>query len=58
MVNNWALAIGINQYEFSSVRPLRFAEQNALAMRQFLCDKAEFPAGQVLVPKCLLNRVQ
>jgi formylglycine-generating enzyme required for sulfatase activity len=49
MVNNWAIAIGINQYEFLPNAPLRFAENDALAMQRFLCEDAKFDPDKVML---------
>jgi GUN4-like/Caspase domain len=49
MANNWAIAVGINQYEFLPEASLSFAAQDALAMRQFLCAEAGFQEKQVLL---------
>jgi formylglycine-generating enzyme required for sulfatase activity len=49
MANNWAIAVGINNYDFLPNAPLRFADRDALAMRQFLCDRAGFDAEKVLL---------
>ncbi len=48
MANNWAIVVGINTYKFLPKASLKFAEQNALAIRQFLCEEAGFAAEQVL----------
>ncbi|MBW4488486.1 MAG: caspase family protein [Trichocoleus desertorum ATA4-8-CV12] len=47
MVNHWAIAIGINQYQF--LQPLRYAQQDAQALRDFLVEEAGFPAEQCLL---------
>jgi GUN4-like/Caspase domain len=49
MANNWAIAVGINHYEFLPEASLSFAAQDALAMRQFLCAEAGFQEKQVLL---------
>jgi Caspase domain len=49
MANNWAIVVGINTYKFLPKASLKFAEQDALAMRQFLCEEAGFAADQVLL---------
>ncbi len=40
MTKNWALVIGINQYEF--LQPLKYANRDARLMREFLCTEAGF----------------
>jgi uncharacterized caspase-like protein len=40
MARNQAIIIGINQYEF--LQPLRYAQQDALAMQRFLLEEAQF----------------
>lgn len=47
MANHWAIAIGINQYQF--LQPLRYAQQDAQALRDFWVDAAEFGANQCLL---------
>ena len=48
--NNWAIVVGINQYEhLPSDDHLKYAVKDALAMQAFLCDQAQFPADNVLV---------
>jgi hypothetical protein len=47
MVKHWAIAIGINQYQF--LQPLRYAQQDAQALRDFLVEKASFPTDQCLL---------
>jgi formylglycine-generating enzyme required for sulfatase activity len=49
MANNWAIAIGINHYEFLPNAPLRFAENDALAMQRFLCEDAKFDPDKVML---------
>ncbi|MGI0495543.1 GUN4 domain-containing protein [Alkalinema pantanalense CENA528] len=49
MANNWAIAVGINNYDFLPEASLSFAVQDALAMRRFLQDEAGFAAEQVLL---------
>ncbi|MEM9220143.1 MAG: caspase family protein [Cyanobacteria bacterium P01_F01_bin.150] len=51
MAKNWALIIGINNYEF--LQPLRYAKQDAEAVQDFLINKAEFE--QVL---CFMDNSQ
>jgi uncharacterized caspase-like protein len=48
MANNWAIVGGINNYKFLPNASLKFAGQDALAIRQFLCEEAGFAADQVL----------
>jgi hypothetical protein len=48
MARNWAIAIGMNQYDFLP-DPLLFAVSDAVAMQRFLCEQAGFPAEQVLL---------
>lgn len=40
MVKNWALAIGINQYDF--LQPLKYAKRDALLMQKLLYGEAGF----------------
>ncbi len=40
MVKNWALAIGINQYDF--LQPLKYAQRDAQLMQKLLCSEAGF----------------
>ncbi|MFB2773238.1 GUN4 domain-containing protein [Pelatocladus sp. BLCC-F211] len=40
MTKNWALVIGINQYEF--LQPLKYAKRDAQLMQEFLCNEAGF----------------
>jgi hypothetical protein len=40
MVKNWALAIGINQYDF--LQPLKYAKRDALLMQKLLYSEAGF----------------
>ena len=48
--NNWAIVVGINQYEHLPADDhLKYAVKDALAMQSFLCDRAQFPADNVLV---------
>lgn len=41
MAQNWAVVIGINQYEHLQ-RPLKYATRDAELMRDFLCNEAGF----------------
>ena len=48
--NNWAIVVGINQYEHLTLDDhLKYAVKDALAMQTFLCDQAQFSADNVLV---------
>ncbi len=48
--NNWAIVVGINEYEHLPADDhLKYAVKDALAMQAFLCDQAQFPADNVLV---------
>ncbi|MHC5610810.1 MAG: SUMF1/EgtB/PvdO family nonheme iron enzyme [Nostoc sp.] len=40
MAKNWAIAIGINQYDY--LQPLNYAKRDALLMQEFLADEAGF----------------
>uniref|UniRef100_UPI0035CB792F SUMF1/EgtB/PvdO family nonheme iron enzyme n=1 Tax=uncultured Nostoc sp. TaxID=340711 RepID=UPI0035CB792F len=40
MVKNWAIAIGINQYDY--LQPLNYAKRDALLMQEFLGNEAGF----------------
>jgi len=42
---NWAICIGINQYD--DLQPLKFAVRDAERMKDWLINKAGFPASQV-----------
>ncbi|KST61800.1 caspase family protein [Mastigocoleus testarum] len=47
MANNWAIAIGINQYQF--FQPLRCAQADAEGLKQALVERGEFFAQQCLL---------
>ncbi|OKH48564.1 peptidase C14 [Calothrix sp. HK-06] len=47
MANNWAIAIGINQYQF--LQPLACAEADAMALRAFLIEDGAFKEQQCLL---------
>lgn len=48
--NDWAIVIGINAYKFlPSDDHLKYAVNDALKMRQFLCEQAKFPEENVLL---------
>lgn len=47
MANNWAIAIGINQYQF--FQPLRYAQSDAETFRQVLISEAGFLPQQCLL---------
>jgi GUN4-like/Caspase domain len=47
--NNWAIVVGVNDYDFLPDASLRFAVKDALAMKAFLCEEAGFPEKQVLL---------
>ncbi|MBF2064793.1 MAG: caspase family protein [Calothrix sp. C42_A2020_038] len=47
MANNWAIAIGINQYQF--LQPLACAQADAEALRTFLIDDGAFKQQQCLL---------
>lgn len=49
MANNWAIVVGINEYEFLPNVSLKFAVADALAMQKFLCEEAGFDAEKVLL---------
>jgi GUN4-like/Caspase domain len=49
MANNWAIVVGVNDYDFLPEASLRFAVNDALAMKAWLCDQAGFPETQVLL---------
>jgi formylglycine-generating enzyme required for sulfatase activity/uncharacterized caspase-like protein len=49
MANNWAIVVGINEYEFLPNASLKFAVADALAMQKFLCEEAGFDAEKVLL---------
>ncbi|MEH1924016.1 SUMF1/EgtB/PvdO family nonheme iron enzyme [Nostoc sp.] len=40
MAKNWAIAIGINQYDY--LQPLNYAKRDALLMQEFLANEAGF----------------
>lgn len=47
MVKHWAIAIGINQYQF--LQPLRYAQQDAQALHDFWVEEVGFPFDQCLL---------
>jgi uncharacterized caspase-like protein len=48
--NDWAIAIGINTYEFlPPADHLKYAVHDAVKVRQFLCEQAKFPQENVLL---------
>lgn len=47
--NDWAIVIGINEYEHHPERNLRYAVNDAQAMQDLLCNYARFPADQVFL---------
>ena len=47
MVNHWAIAVGINHYQF--LQPLKFAQQDAQALCECLVSEAGF-----LPNRCIL----
>jgi Caspase domain len=50
MVNNWAIVVGVDHYDFLPEKNhLQFARQDALAMQRFLCQNAGFSADRVLL---------
>ena len=49
MANNWAIVIGINEYEHHPDQNLRYALNDAQAMQAFLCNHAGFPEDQVIL---------
>jgi formylglycine-generating enzyme required for sulfatase activity len=50
MVNNWAIVVGIDRYDFLPEKGhLQFAGQDALAMQRFLCQNTGFSADRVLL---------
>jgi hypothetical protein len=48
MANNWAIVVGINDYDFLPNSSLKFAVADAVAIRSFFCDNADFKPEQVL----------
>lgn len=44
MSRNWALIVGVNQYDHHPDQNLRFAVRDAELMRDFLVNTANFPA--------------
>ena len=52
--NDWAIVIGINEYEHHPERNLRYAVNDAQAMQDFLINQAGFPENQVIT--CLGNQ--
>ena len=40
MGKNWAITIGVNQYEY--LQPLQYAQRDAEAMRDYFLQEAEF----------------
>ncbi|HIK16881.1 MAG TPA: GUN4 domain-containing protein [Leptolyngbyaceae cyanobacterium M33_DOE_097] len=49
MAKNWAIAIGINDYEHHPERKLSYAVNDAQRMHDFLCGEAGFPSEQVIL---------
>lgn len=49
MGNNWAIAIGINDYDHHPERQLKYAVRDAELMRDFLCATTQFAADQVVL---------
>ena len=47
--NDWAIVIGINEYEHHPERNLRYAVNDAQLMQEFLCSHAGFPKDQVVL---------
>jgi uncharacterized caspase-like protein len=48
--NDWAIVIGINAYEFLPADDhLKYAVNDAVKVRQFLCEQAKFPQENVLL---------
>ncbi|MGB6295942.1 MAG: peptidase C14, partial [Rivularia sp. (in: cyanobacteria)] len=47
MAKLWAIAIGINQYQY--FQPLGYAQSDAEALRNFLVKQAGFPEEQCLL---------
>ena len=48
--NNWAIVVGINQYEHLPPDDhLKYAVKDAVKVRQFLCEQAQFPQENVLL---------
>jgi formylglycine-generating enzyme required for sulfatase activity/uncharacterized caspase-like protein len=42
MPKNWAISIGINGYKYANIRPLKYAKQDALLVRNFFRDDLKF----------------
>ena len=49
MANNWAIVVGVNEYDFLPEAALKFAVDDALAMQTWLRDQAGFPENQILL---------
>jgi uncharacterized caspase-like protein len=50
MANNWAIVVGINEYEhLPQSAHLKFAVRDAQEVKNFLCDRAKFLEEQVLL---------
>jgi uncharacterized caspase-like protein len=48
--NDWAIVIGINDYEFLPADDhLKYAVNDAVKVQQFLCEQAKFPQENVLL---------
>jgi hypothetical protein len=47
MANHWAIAVGINQYQF--FQPLSYAQRDAQALRNLLVEQAGFSPDRVLL---------
>ena len=54
MGNNWAIVIGINEYEHHEEQNLLYAVRDAQAIKNFLCDQAGFEEKKVVL--CLGER--
>ncbi|HIK05791.1 MAG TPA: caspase family protein [Trichormus sp. M33_DOE_039] len=49
MANNWAILIGINNYEHHPEKQLKYAVADAQLMRDFLCNYADFDPQKVIL---------
>jgi uncharacterized caspase-like protein len=48
--NNWAIVVGINQYEHLPPDDyLKYAVRDAMKVQEFLCEQAQFPSDNVLL---------
>jgi uncharacterized caspase-like protein len=51
MANNWAIVVGVNDYEHHPEQKLRYAVRDAEHLGDFLCQSAQFEPANVI--RCL-----